>query len=166
MTLMNAPLKTESVPLKIVVRSATIRDCERIGFMVEHWAKEGENLPRDKENIAETISDFLVTEYQGQVAGCASLYQYGKGLAEIRSLGVDPNFEGVGQGRILVEAMLKKAKNRFIKRVFVLTRKPGFFLKLGFCLTTKSSLPEKVMKDCSLCPRQDNCDEVPLDIGF
>lgn len=37
-------------------------------------------------------------------------------------------------------------------------------MKLGFTMTSKALLPEKVMKDCDLCPRQHACDEVALEI--
>ena len=50
-----------------------------------------------------------------------------------------------------------------IKKVFVLTRVPEFFMKLGFSPSSKSMLPEKVLKDCDMCPRQHACDEVALE---
>jgi hypothetical protein len=43
-----------------------------------------------------------------------------------------------------------------------LTRKPGFFLKLGFRLTRIEHLPRKVQKDCVFCPKFHACDEVAV----
>ena len=57
-----------------------------------------------------SINEFAVTEVENQVAGCASLYIYDTGLAEIRSLGVDPESRIAGQGRQLVEHLLKKSQ--------------------------------------------------------
>jgi hypothetical protein len=46
--------------------------------------------------------------------------------------------------------------------VFALTRKPGFFLKIGFGLTRIEDLPRKVQKDCVFCPKFTACDEVAV----
>lgn len=150
----------------VVIRTARLTDLDRIGAMVNHWAEKGENLPRDKADLAHSINEFAVTEVEGKVSGCGSLYIYDTGLAEIRSLGVEPGFEGIGQGRLLVEKLVKQAKKLAIKRVFVLTRMPEFFMKLGFSPTSKTTMPEKVMKDCAMCIRQHACDEVALEFNI
>lgn len=147
----------------IVIRTARLTDLERIESMVNYWADKGENLPRDRSDLAKAVGEFSVTECDGKVTGCASIYVYDTGLAEIRSLGVEPGFERRGQGSALVEAIVKRAEKLAIKRVFVLTRMPEFFMKLGFSPTSKSMMPEKVMKDCAMCARQNACDEVALE---
>ena len=113
--------------------------------------------------MVHSINEFAVTEINGKVSGCASLYIYDTGLAEIRSLGIDPKSKVTGQGRQLVEHLLAKAKKLALNRIIVLTRVPDFFEKQGFTFCTKESLPEKVMKDCELCLRKDNCDEVAME---
>lgn len=60
--------------------------------------------------------------------------------------------------------LLEKARQMAIQKVFVLTRVPEFFMKQGFVPTSKTLLPEKVMKDCDRCPRQHACDEVALEV--
>ncbi|MGB2709081.1 MAG: amino-acid acetyltransferase, partial [Pseudoalteromonas nigrifaciens] len=59
--------------------------------------------------------------------------------------------------------LLAKAKKLALNRVIVLTRVPDFFEKQRFSFCTKESLPEKVMKDCELCLRKENCDEVAME---
>jgi argininosuccinate lyase/amino-acid N-acetyltransferase len=59
-----------------------------------------------------------------------------------------------------------KAKQMAIKKVFVLTRSPEFFMKQSFIPTSKTLLPEKVLKDCEQCPRQHACDEVALEVNL
>ncbi|GAA78742.1 argininosuccinate lyase / amino-acid N-acetyltransferase [Pseudoalteromonas sp. BSi20495] len=113
--------------------------------------------------MVHSINEFAVTEINGKVSGCASLYIYDTGLAEIRSLGIDPQSVVTGQGRQLVEHLLIKAKKLALNRVIVLTRVPDFFEKQRFTFCTKDSLPEKVMKDCELCLRKENCDEVAME---
>ena len=147
----------------LVIRSARVTDLERVESIVSHWANAGENLPRDLADLTHAVGEFAVTECEGRVTACGSLYIYDTGLAEIRSLGVEPGFEGKGQGSALVELLIKRAKKLAINRVFVLTRMPDFFMKLGFSPTSKSTMPEKVMKDCAMCVRRDACDEVALE---
>ena len=147
----------------VEVRQARLTDVDAINKLVQYWANAGENLPRSKASLVSAVGEFAVTEHLGEVSGCASLYIYGTGLAEIRSLGVDPGVQGLGQGRALVDFMLYKAENMAINRVIVLTRVPNFFSKLGFEVTTKDRLPEKVIKDCEVCPKLQNCDEVAME---
>ena len=148
---------------KFVVRDANLDDVEAIAELIQFWAREGENLPRAKSDMIHSINEFAVTEVNGEVTGCASLYIYDTGLAEIRSLGVNPKSTVKGQGRALVNHLIAKGKTLALGRIIVLTRVPGFFAKLGFADSHKSQLPEKVMKDCELCLRKDNCDEVAMD---
>ena len=148
---------------QITVRDANLDDVEAIAKLVQHWATVGENLPRAKSDMVHSINEFAVTEIDGQVSGCASLYIYDTGLAEIRSLGIDPKSAVTGQGRELVEHLLVKAKKLALNRVIVLTRVPDFFENQRFSFCNKESLPEKVMKDCELCLRKENCDEVAME---
>ena len=147
----------------LIIRTARLTDLERIESMVNYWTEKGENLPRDKSDLAKSVGEFAVSECDGKVAGCASLYVYDTGLAEIRSLSIEPGFENRGQASALVEAMVKRAEKLAIERVFVLTRMPEFFMKLGFSPISKTMMPEKVMKDCAKCARRDACDEVALE---
>lgn len=148
---------------QITVRDANLDDVEAIATLIQHWATVGENLPRAKSDMVHSINEFAVTEINGKVSGCASLYIYDTGLAEIRSLGIDPKSKVSGQGRQLVDHLLTKAKKLALNRVIVLTRVPDFFEQQRFTFCSKDSLPEKVMKDCELCLRKENCDEVAME---
>lgn len=142
------------------VRQATLADVDSLMEMIEYWAKQGQNLPRKRNDIVRGIQTFAVCVKDEQVVGCACLYVYDSGLAEIRSLGVSPVIQRQGQGRAIVNYLLKRAQKMFIKRVFVLTRSPEFFSKVGFQKTVIEALPEKILKDCENCPKRDKCDEV------
>lgn len=159
----NEALKAAQQQQQIQVRDANLSDIGAILDLVQHWAGAGENLPRAKDDIVHSINEFAVTEVDGKVMGCASLYIYTTGLAEIRSLGVNPKTEVRGQGRMLVAYLLKKARLLQLNRVIVLTRVPDFFEQRGFNHCSKDTLPEKVMKDCEICPRLANCDELAME---
>ncbi|MGY6438757.1 argininosuccinate lyase [Vibrio parahaemolyticus] len=150
----------------VKVRPARLTDIETLEGMVAYWANMGENLPRSRNELVRDIGSFAVAEHHGEVTGCASLYVYDSGLAEIRSLGIEAGWQGQGQGSAIVNYLVDKARQMAIKKVFVLTRTPEFFMKQSFLPTLKSLLPEKVLKDCDQCPRQHACDEVALEINL
>ena len=150
----------------VKVRPARLTDIEALEGMVAYWANMGENLPRSRNELVRDIGSFAVAEHHGEVTGCASLYVYDSGLAEIRSLGVEAGWQGQGQGTAIVQHLVDKARQMAIKKVFVLTRTPEFFMKHDFLPTSKSLLPEKVLKDCDQCPRQHACDEVALEVNL
>ncbi|RTE87343.1 MULTISPECIES: argininosuccinate lyase [Gammaproteobacteria] len=146
------------------VRQATLHDVNAIVSLIQYWVKEGEHLPRAAEDIMQAIHTFTVAEYEGEVVGCGALYVYGTGLAEIRSLGLVPEHAGKGLGKAMVEFSLEQARLLGISRVIVLTRKPEFFERIGFATANKFDWPEKVMKDCEICPKKSCCDETGLEI--
>ena len=150
----------------IYVRPARLTDIEALESMVTYWANLGENLPRSRNELIRDIGSFAVAEHHGEVTGCASLYVYDSGLAEIRSLGIEAGWQGQGQGSAIVQHLVERARQMAIKKVFVLTRTPEFFMKQAFLPTSKTLLPEKVLKDCEQCPRQHACDEVALEINL
>ena len=157
-TLNQVFLKQEKA--NFIVRQATLADVDSLMEMIEYWAKQGQNLPRKRNDIIRGIQTFAVCVKDEQVVGCACLYVYDSGLAEIRSLGVSPVIQRQGQGRAIVNYLLKRASKMFIQRVFVLTRSPEFFSKVGFQKTVIEALPEKILKDCENCPKRAECDEV------
>lgn len=148
----------------VKVRQARLDDVQDIVSLINYWVKEGEHLPRASDDIMQAIHTFTVAEYEGKVVGCGALYVYGTGLAEIRSLGLKPDYSGKGLGKAMVAFSLEQARVLGLSKVIVLTRKPEFFQKIGFKIANKSEWPEKVLKDCDICPRNDCCDETGLEI--
>lgn len=151
---------------RFVVRQARLSDIDALQNMVNYWYQQGENLPRSREDLIRNIQSFAVCVKDGEVLGCACLYVYDTGLAEIRSLGVNPMIQRQGQGRAIVEYLIHKAVQYELKKVFVLTRNPQFFSKVGFTKTTIEALPEKILKDCEHCPKRDRCDEVAYEFNI
>jgi argininosuccinate lyase/amino-acid N-acetyltransferase len=147
---------------EVEFRQARADDLDAICWLVDHWSRNGENLPRDRDDILKAILDFGVAVVDGMVVGCAALWIYTPQLAEIRSLGVHPDHQGKGVGQGLVRYFLQLAGQLHIPKVFVLTRAPAFFEKSGFRQVSVNSLPEKVLKDCSACPKRERCDEIAL----
>ncbi|NRA53398.1 MAG: argininosuccinate lyase [Gammaproteobacteria bacterium] len=145
------------------VRHARLSDVDAIETMIKAWSEAGECLPRDRFDIVNSILDFSVAENeQEQVVGCASLYIYGTGLAEIRSLGINVDSQGYGQGKALIDHMVARASELGFERVIVFTHVPEMFTKLGFSEVARDSLPDNVVQDCQGCPDKLECDEVAM----
>ena len=154
---------------KVVIRDAKMTDVDAIFDIVAIWTQAGDTLPRARDSIIHDIQDFVVAEdrsdpAQPKIIGCASLYIYQTGLAEVRSVGITPEAQGKRIGQRLIARLLRHARAICLDKVIVLTRVPEFFAKQGFVEAQMTSLPEKVLKDCDLCPRKENCDEIAMEL--
>jgi len=143
-------------------RNATLPDAQQIHDLIVAYSGDGTLLPRSLAEICENIRDFVVLEDDGQIIGCGALHLYGMHLAEIRSITVAPTRQRKGGGRYLVDALLAQAKKHRVKCICLFTRTPKFFASLGFELAQREDLPDKLYKDCCVCPRFHHCDEVAM----
>lgn len=144
------------------MRRARLADVPRMMPLLDEYARQAEILPRTEAEVYQSIRAWVVAETAGRVMAMGSLVILWHDLAEIRSLVIDPAWQGRGLGRQIVAQLLVEAQGLGLPRVFALTRKPGFFLKLGFQLTRMEDLPRKVQKDCVFCPKFNACDEVAV----
>lgn len=144
------------------IRQARVADVPGIAALVGRFAGRGEVLPRTTEELYQTVREWVVAEQGGQIVGCGSLVVLWADLAEIRSLVVAPEAQRRGIGRQLVTVLIAQAAELEIHQVFALTRKTGFFFKLGFRFVPRESLPRKIWKDCISCTKFVGCDEVAV----
>jgi len=145
------------------VRRARMSDVDKIFKQVTYWADKGEILPRSRDNIIYDIQNFVVAEVDGQVVGCASLYIYQTGLAEIRSIVVDESMQKQGQGEALVQYLLEFAHQMELQQIIVLTYIPEYFSSLGFSLIDKKSLADNIIEDSEPSENKDPADEVAME---
>jgi amino-acid N-acetyltransferase len=143
-------------------RDAILPDAEKIHDLISAYSNDGTLLPRTFAEICENVRDFVVLEHRGRIVGCGALHLYGQHLAEIRSITVDPHYQGGGGGKRLVQALLEEAEKHQVGCICLFTRKPDFFAHLGFTVAQKEDLPDKIYKDCCVCPRLHCCDEVAM----
>ncbi|WP_448553854.1 argininosuccinate lyase [Thalassotalea montiporae] len=144
------------------VRRARMSDIDKIHQQVAYWADKGEILSRTRENIIHDIQNFVVAEVEGQVVGCASLYIYEPGLAEIRSIVVDDSWHGQGQGQALTQYLLEFAHMMELETIIVLTYIPDYFTKLGFSTIDKSTLADYIIEDSEPSPNRHPEDEIAM----
>lgn len=146
-------------------RNATLPDAFAIEQLIQVHVADGTLLPRTLSEICENIRDFIVVENDREIVGCGALHLYGMHLAEIRSITVTQGSKGKGAGRVLIDALLREAKKQSVTCVCLFTRIPEFFGKMGFKEVEKEELPDKALKDCNKCSRQNACDEIAMYLG-
>ena len=145
-----------------MIRKAGIEDIKQIQNLINYFAKQDLMLPRSLNELYENIRDFWVAGENNKVIGCSALHISWDDLAEIKSLAVEKNKQGLGIGKELVEACINEAEELGAKKIFVLTYQPEYFKRLGFKRIKNSELPHKIWAECINCPKFPNCQEVPL----
>ena len=152
-----------SVGTTTKLRPATLADVAVMESFMAPFVATGDLLPRSNYDLCRHIKEYVVAEAaDGSLVGTGSLKVYSTGLAEIAALAVQEDQQGRGVGKALVEALLVDARAMGLSQVFGLTRKPLFFMRLGFRVVEKEQFPLKVWADCARCPRQHACDEVAV----
>jgi amino-acid N-acetyltransferase len=146
-------------------RKAIVPDARQIHDLVQTYSGDGTLLPRKYGEICENIRDFVVVEHRGQIIGCGALHVYGPHLAEVRSIAVAPEAQGKGAGQRIVKKLIEESELHRISRVCLFTRIPEFFSQLGFTVGHREELPDKIFKDCLVCPRLHCCDEIAMVYG-
>jgi amino-acid N-acetyltransferase len=146
----------------MVIRKATIHDVADMQKLINLYADRGDLLPRSLNQLYEDIRDFLILEEDGSILGTCALHINWGDLAEVKALVVDESLQGKGMGRELVEKCIEEALALGISRIFALTYKPAFFLKLGFREVDKAQLPQKVWNECIHCVKFPDCGEVAV----
>jgi len=145
------------------IRKAKIGDVSKIHKLVNYYAEKRIMLPRSLSELYERLQDFFVVEFNGnEIVGCCALGIVWDNLAEIKSLAVMKKHTNKGLGKKLVYRCQNEAKKLGIKKIFVLTYIPKFFIKLGFKKISKDDLPHKIWSECIQCPFFPDCKEEPL----
>lgn len=146
----------------LCIRAASEDDVAALAALVAEQARLGHLLPRSAEHIRASLPNWQVAELNGVIIGCGSLVAMGQQLAEVRSLVVAAGYRSAGVGGLIVQALVAQGQAAGVATVFALTRAVGFFERLGFHITAKERFPEKVWRDCAVCPIQQCCDETAM----
>lgn len=126
------------------LREASIDDVGGVVKLIEPLEADGTLVRRGREKLESEISQFIVVDHDGVIAGCAALYPFAReGAAEMACFVVAPNYRGRNYGEQLLARIETKARQLRIKRLFVLTtRTAHWFIEHGFAESSLDDLPE------------------------
>ena len=117
---------------QIQIRPAKTSDVKTIRKLVDTYAPERRLLSKATVTLYEAVPDFLVIEKDNQLLGAGAIHVLWEDLAEVRTVAVFPEFKGKGYGSLLLEALINRANQLGVKRIFCLTFETKFFTKHGF----------------------------------
>ena len=122
---------------EMVIRDATPGDLRSVNDLLA-----ASDLPL--EGVAEHLTDFIVAEERGTLAGAIGLERYGMaGL--LRSAVVAPEIRGSGVGSRLVKRLLDRARASGITELYLLTTTADeYFPRFDFERTTRAHVPDTV----------------------
>lgn len=120
---------------QIIVRPAVQADIPAMKSFIEPFVEAGKLLPRTFDELEQLLDEFFIAERGGEIVGCAALEIYSPKLAEVRSLAVSGQMQGMGVGRLLVNACVERAREQHILEVMAITSSDAFFMACGFDYT-------------------------------
>ena len=105
--------------------------------MVEPLSRDRVLVSKDAVTYYEALQQFLVAEAVSddappELVGFGALHVLWEDLAEVRTLATDPAYRRTGIGHLLLEALLDRARDLGVARVFCLTFEVDFFAAHGF----------------------------------
>lgn len=147
---------------EIQIRPAQIQDVEFMYQLMIPFMADKTLISRNQDDIYEHLQEFFIASKDDIIIGVCALHIYSPNLAEIRSLVVSPSAQRHGAGHLLVQACEDFAHTIGVSCLFALTYVDHFFIKQGYHIVTKESLPQKVWTVCIHCPKFSHCDEIAV----
>ena len=118
--------------MSVLIRPAKTSDIKDIRKLIDEYSAGRRLLQKETETLYESVQEFTVAEKDGEVVGCGALHVLWEDLAEVRTMAVDESLRGIGVGHQILEAIVKKASDVGVKRIFCLTFETAFFARHGF----------------------------------
>ena len=128
-----------------VLRAATAADIPGIIQLIEPLEADGILVRRDRELLRKEINRFWVLEYQHEIIGSVALYPFTEeASAELACLAINPVHRNFGRGDSLLRHVEYQARQRGIRRLFLLSTRTGqWFEERGFRETEIQQLPQR-----------------------
>ena len=114
------------------IRPARTADVAAIRAICEPLVEQRILLGKELVSLYEAIQEFVVAEIDGRVVGCGALHVMWRDLAEVRTLAVSTEIKRQGVGAAMMTALLERAQELGVNRIFCLTFETEFFAGFGF----------------------------------
>ena len=116
----------------LVIRPAQTKDVKSIRTLVDSYAAPGQMLSKETVTLYESVQEFIVAEKDGVLVGCGALHILWEDLAEVRTVAVVEGFQKQGIGHQILEAIIERAREVGVEKIFCLTFQIEFFGRHGF----------------------------------
>lgn len=126
------------------LRPATLDDVGAILQLIEPLEEDGTLVPRGRATVEREVEGFTVLEHDGFIYGCVSITPYlSDNMVEMACLIVHSEWQGEGEGELLLRHAESRARTLGASHLFVLTtRTSHWFIKRGFVQGSVSDLPK------------------------
>jgi len=116
----------------MIIRPARTSDIKAIRQIIDTYVAGRRLLAKETVTLYETVQEFTVAEYEGEVVGCGALHVLWEDLAEVRTVAVLEKMRGKGVGNAIIANITERAYAIGVKRIFCLTFETDFFGRNGF----------------------------------
>jgi len=116
----------------LVIRPAHTKDVKSIRTLVDSYAAPGQMLSKETVTLYESVQEFIVAEKDGVLVGCGALHILWEDLAEVRTVAVVEGLQNQGIGHQILEAIIERAREVGVEKIFCLTFQIEFFGRHGF----------------------------------
>jgi amino-acid N-acetyltransferase len=129
------------------ITAANETDVPELLSLNNRYSASGLTLARSPEFAANHLSDYRVLrDATGGIIGCVALDEYSPSVAEIISLAVNADAQGLGHGRALIRAAVQLAEKRGYLELFAVSYSDELFLSCGFERAPLTTYPEKISR--------------------
>ena len=116
----------------LVIRPAQTKDVKSIRTLVDSYAAPGQMLSKETVTLYESVQEFIVAEKDGVLVGCGALHILWEDLAEVRTVAVVEGLQKQGIGHQILQAIIERAREVGVEKIFCLTFQIEFFGRHGF----------------------------------
>ncbi len=132
------------------IRPMDLVDIPEVLRIMNPFVEEEILLPRNEEDLAAQIDEFVVYEVDNILHACGALFPApeASGRGEIAAIAVDRTYTGLGIGKRILSFLVDRARSLNIKNLYVLTTQTAdWFLQFGFKEGGIQNLPANKRKD-------------------
>jgi amino-acid N-acetyltransferase len=117
---------------QVIVRPARTSDIKAIRSIIDAYVLGRRLLAKETVTLYETVQEFTIAEYEGEIVGCGALHVLWEDLAEVRTVAVLESMRGRGVGNAIIKNIVERARTLGVERIFCLTFETDFFGRNGF----------------------------------
>jgi N-acetylglutamate synthase-like GNAT family acetyltransferase len=129
------------------VHRANETDITSIVSLNNRYVPQGLTLERNEAFVYAHLADYrVIRDADGGIIACVALDEYSPSVAEIISLAVTQDEQGLGHGKALIKAAEQLARRRGCTELFSVSFSDDLFLACGFERAALADYPEKISR--------------------